>query len=120
MGRKILLTFVMAACLCSMPTIAVSAAQNPNTPAPAAAADKEWQKLQETWDSLSKKQKEQLYKAREAIDKADCNFIDKAVEHNLLEKEIGDKMKEHIKARSAAIRQEGDIPIFRRTIRQKQ
>ncbi|MCL2400571.1 MAG: hypothetical protein FWC91_12605 [Defluviitaleaceae bacterium] len=124
MGKKFLLTLVMATCLCAMPTIAVSAAQatqNPGMPAPASSsADEEWQKLQNTWDALSKKQKEQLYKAREAIDKADCNFIDKAVECNLLEKEIGEKMKEHIKARTAAIRQEGDIPIFRRAIRQKQ
>lgn len=84
-----------------------------------ASVEMEWQRLNDTWQNLSKRQREQLYKAREAVDKADCNFIDKAVEFKLIDKEIGERMKEHIKARTARIRQDGDLPMFRRGIKQK-
>jgi len=85
-------------------------AQNPNQ----RSAEMEWQRLYEQWQALPQKQKDRMYKAREAVDKADCNFIDQAVESKLLDPEIGKKMKEHIKARTERIKEEGDIPMFRR------
>jgi len=78
------------------------------------SAEMEWQRLYEQWQALPQKQKDRMYKAREAVDKADCNFIDQAVECKLLDPEIGKKMKEHIKARTERIKEEGDLPMFRR------
>lgn len=119
-SEKFLLTFAIALCICMLPSFnaAAKSAEDKST-APPASVEMEWQKLQETWQNLSKRQKEQLYKAREAVDKADCNFIDKAVDCNLIDKQIGERMKEHIRARTARIRQDGDLPVFRRGVRQK-
>ena len=121
MTKKLLLSLAMAACICVMPAFSASAENQQNTEMPKrpASIEMEWQRLHDTWQNLSKRQKEQLYKAREAVDKADCNFIDKAVEFELIDKQIGERMKEHIKARTARIRQDGDLPMFRRGIRQK-
>ena len=138
MAKKYVLALAAALCICIMPSFSAQAEKpkpassaapasptasatlaTPTTPASPASIEMEWQRLNETWQNLSKRQKEQLYKAREAVDKADCNFIDKAVECKLIDKQIGDRMKEHIKARTARIRQDGDIPMFRRGIRQK-
>jgi len=118
MTKKFLIGLALAACICVLPAIDVSA-ENTEVPKRPASVEMEWQKLHDTWQNLPKKQKEQLYKAREAVDKADCNFIDKAVECQLIDKQIGERMKEHIKARTARIRQDGDIPMFRRGMRQK-
>ena len=118
MPKKLLISLVLVACTCVLPAISVSA-ENIETPKRPASVEMEWQKLHDTWQNLSKKQKEQLYKAREAVDKADCNFIDKAVEFELIDKQIGERMKQHIKARTARIRQDGDLPMFRRGMRQK-
>ena len=113
--KKFYLTAAMVLCVCIMPSLSVSAEENlPNRPA---SVEMEWQKLNETWQNLPQRQKDQLYKAREAVDKADCNFIDKAVEAQLLDKQIGERMKEHIKARTTRIRKDGDLPMFRRGIR---
>ncbi|MCL2421235.1 MAG: hypothetical protein FWD03_05195 [Defluviitaleaceae bacterium] len=121
MVKKLLLSLAMAACICVMPVLSVAAenAENTKMPERPASIEMEWQRLHDTWQNLSKRQKEQLYKAREAVDKADCNFIDKAVEFELIDKQIGERMKDHIKARTARIRQDGDLPMFRRGIRQK-
>jgi len=121
MTKKLILSLVMAACICVIPAFSVSAEDKGNAEAPKrpASIEMEWQRLHDTWQNLSKRQKEQLYKAREAVDKADCNFIDKAVEFELIDKQIGERMKEHIKARTARIRQDGDLPMFRRGIRSK-
>ena len=121
MLKKFLLTATLAACICMAPCHAVSAQANDNAAGQnrPASIEMEWQRLNDTWQGLTKRQREQLYKAREAVDKADCNFIDKAVEHQLIDKQIGERMKEHIKARTARIRQDGDLPMFRRGIRQK-
>ena len=112
-----------AAFIAEVPQISLSAEQAPSqAPNPAsspATIEMEWQRLHDTWQNLPKRQKDQLYKAREAVDKADCNFIDKAVDCGLLDKQLGDRMKEHIKARTARIREDGDIPMFRRGVRPK-
>ena len=115
--KKYLLPVAMALCVSAVPSISLSAQDVPNQPA---SVEMEWQKLNETWNNLSTRQKDQLYKAREAVDKADCNFIDKAVKLELIDKQIGERMKEHIKARTARIRQEGELPVFRKAIRHKQ
>ena len=86
-------------------------------PAPSNSAEAEIEKLYETWQNLTQKQKDQLYKAREAVDKADCSFIDKAANFELIDKEVAEKMKEHIKARTDRIKNDGDLPMFRRGIR---
>ena len=113
------LAALIISCVFSViPCVTVFAAE-PGIQKRPASVEMEWQRLNETWQNLSKRQKEQLYKAREAVDKADCNFIDKAVDLKLLDKEIGDRMKEHIKARTARIREDGDLPMFRRGIKQK-
>ena len=118
MAKKYLLAMVAAICLCTIPSFTASAQETEGQQRPV-SVEMEWQRLNETWQKLSKRQKEQLYKAREAVDKADCNFIDKAVDCGLIDKEIGKRMKEHIKARTERIRQDGDLPMFRRGIRQK-
>ena len=118
MSRKYLMALAAALCICAMPNLTVSAGAAEAQKRPA-SVEMEWQRLNETWQNLPKRQKDQLYKAREAVDKADCNFIDKAVDSKLIDKEIGERMKEHIKARTARIRQDGDLPMFRRGIRQK-
>ena len=118
MKRKLLIGLMLTACICILPATNAFA-ENTETPKRPASVEMEWQKLNDTWQNLPKKQKEQLYKAREAVDKADCNFIDKAIEFNLIDKQIGERMKEHIKARTARIRQDGDLPMFRRGMRQK-
>ena len=114
MAKRYLLSFMIAACICCISSVSVSAEEGQHP----ATMETEWQKLHETWDGLSKRQKESLYKAREAVDKADCNFIDRAVKLELIEKQIGDRMKEHIKARTAQIRQAEELPMFRRGMRQ--
>ena len=126
MAKKYLAVFLVALC-CFVPSISVSAESPAQAPAVKdeiqkrpASIEMEWQKLNETWQNLSKRQKEQLYRAREAVDKADCNFIDKAVDCNLIDKEIGERMKDHIKARTERIRQDGDLPMFRRGVRKAQ
>jgi len=118
MTKKFLIGLALTTCICVWPTIHVLA-ENAETPRRPASVEMEWQKLHDTWQNLPKRQKEQLYKAREAVDKADCNFIDKAVECQLIDKQIGERMKEHIKARTSRIRQDGDLPMFRRGMRQK-
>jgi len=117
MLRKLILLAAVAACFAALPSFRASAEGVPQ--APATSVEMEWQKLNETWQSLPQRQKDQLYKAREAVDKADCKFIDKAAELNLINKEIGERMKEHIKARTARIREDGDLPMFRKGIRQQ-
>ena len=118
MFKKFLLSLAIAACIIMVPAFSVSAEEAETSKRPA-SVEMEWQRLHDTWQNLSKRQKEQLYKAREAVDKADCNFIDKAVEHGLIDKQIGERMKEHIKARTAHIRENSDIPMFRRGVRSK-
>lgn len=119
MLKKYLLTSAMALCISIIPALCVSAKSPEEGPMRPASVEMEWQKLNETWQNLSQRQKDQLYKAREAVDKADCNFIDKAVDFKLIDEQIGDRMKEHIKARTARIRQDGDLPMFRRGVRQQ-
>ena len=118
MVKKFLMSIIIATSICMIPAFTVSA-ENADMPKRPASVEMEWQRLHDTWQNLSKRQKEQLYKAREAVDKADCNFIDKAIEHGLIDKQIGERMKEHIKARTARIRQDGDLPMFRRGVRSK-
>jgi len=116
---KLLLALTLAAFISLTPSFSLSAQEDAtNTPA-TTAIEMEWQRLHETWQNLPKRQKDQLYKAREAVDKADCNFIDKAVDCGLLDKQIGERMKEHIKARTARIKEDGDIPMFRRGVKSK-
>ena len=79
-----------------------------------ASIEMEWQRLQETWEKLPKAKKDQLYKAREAVDKADCAFIDKAASLKLIDEKIAERMKEHIKTRTSRIKESGEIPVFRR------
>ena len=112
--KKFLFALATAMCICMLPAANVSASPND---APRAVQN-EWQRLQDTWEALSQKEKNKLYKAREAIDKADCNFIDKAVESNLIEKELGERMKEHIKARTERMRKDGSFPVQRHPGRQ--
>lgn len=119
MLKRYLLPLVVATAVFVLPSVSVSAAETAEPAKRPASVEMEWQRLNETWQNLSKRQKEQLYKAREAVDKADCAFIDRAVEHGLIDKQIGERMKEHIKARTERIRQDGDLPMFRRGIRQK-
>jgi len=117
--RKIILALALAAFITMMPSFSLAAQDDTsNAPTPT-AIEMEWQRLHDTWQNLPKRQKDQLYKAREAVDKADCNFIDKAVDLGLLDKQIGERMKEHIKARTARIKEDGDIPMFRRGVRSK-
>jgi len=115
-----MLTLALATLISIAPSFSL-AAQEDTTSAPAPTAiEMEMQRLHDTWQNLPKRQKDQLYKAREAVDKADCNFIDKAVDCGLLDKQIGERMKEHIKARTARIKEDGDIPMFRRGVKSKQ
>jgi len=130
-NKKVALAVLAAAFVAATPQIGLNASEAPSQvpvqTAPGQDASQqsqssiemEWQRLHDTWQNLPKRQKDQLYKAREAVDKADCNFIDKAVECGLLDKQIGERMKEHIKARTARIREDGDIPMFRRGLRAK-
>jgi len=127
-NRKVLVALSMAAFISLMPSFSLAAQEVPSpgpSPSPSptttvqTAVEMEWQRLHDTWQNLPKRQKDQLYKAREAVDKADCYFIDKAVDCGLLDKQIGDRMKEHIKARTARIKEDGDIPMFRRGVRSK-
>lgn len=117
MAKKYLLALAAALCICIAPSLTANAEEQ--EPTRRTSVEMEWQRLNETWQNLPERQKNQLYKAREAVDKADCNFIDKAVEAGLIEKEIGDRMKQHIKARTERIKQDGDLPMFRRGMRQK-
>ena len=119
MFRKYLLTSAIVLCISMIPALNVSAEGSQEVPMRQASVEMEWQRLNETWQNLSQRQKDQLYKAREAVDKADCNFIDKAVDFKLVDKQIGERMKEHIKARTARIRQDGELPMFRRGVRQQ-
>jgi len=114
--KKYLLSLGMALCLCLIP-LAVSAEEQAKPQERPASIEMEWQRLNETWNNLSDRQKNQLYKAREAVDRADCKFIDRAVDHKLIDKEIGERMKDHIKNRSARIRESGDLPMFHRGVR---
>ena len=116
--KKYLLAGIIAACVCGGASVNVFA-EPVEAPVHQQSAEMEWQKLHETWQNMSKRQKDQLYKAREAVDKADCNFIDRAIEFNLIDKEIGEKMKTHIRARTERIKQDGDLPMFRRGIKQR-
>ena len=77
-------------------------------------ADREWQRLQEVWDALPKNKKEQLYKAMEGVDKADLNFIKKAAELQLLSPEAAESMRDYIKGRTARIREDGGLPMYRK------
>ena len=117
-NRKYLLTLLMAMCICMLPNLHASAQESEAAKRPA-SIEMEWQRLNETWQNLPKKQREQLYKAREAVDKADCNFIDKAIDSKLIDKEVGERMKKHIKARTERIRHDGDLPMFRRGVKSK-
>ena len=118
--KKYLLTLFAALCICMLPSLTAKAEdpQGAEHKRPA-SVEMEWQRLNETWQNLPKRQKEQLYKAREAVDRADCNFIDKAVDCKLIDKEIGERMKKHIKARTERIKQDGDLPMFRRGMKPK-
>ena len=134
---NVLQSTAMALCLAATPVLGMMATEtappeNPPavvSPAPAAPApapeapqakpqfqqeaEQEWQRLQEVWDALPKRQKEQLYKAMEGVDKADLNFIDKAAELNLLTPEVAEKMREYVKGRTARIREDGGLPMYR-------
>ena len=112
--KKFLLVLAATMCVCILPAANVSASPN-EVPR---GAHSEWQRLQETWEALPQREKNKLYKAREAIDKADCNFIDKAVESKLIEKELGDRMKDHIKSRTERMRKDGSFPVHRHSGRQ--
>jgi len=114
---KLLLALALAAFISLAPSFSLAAQEDATSNQ--TAIEMEWQRLHETWQNLPKRQKDQLYKAREAVDKADCNFIDKAVDCGLLDKQIGERMKEHIKARTAHIKEAGDIPMFRRGVKSK-
>ena len=117
---KLMLILALTAFISIVPSLSLAAqADATSTPTPT-AIEMEMQRLHDTWQNLPKRQKDQLYKAREAVDKADCNFIDKAVDCGLLDKQIGERMKEHIKARTARIKEDGDIPMFRRGVKSKQ
>ena len=121
--KKYLLTLAIAACICIAPNMKVSAqGENalPQATVTKVTMEMEWQRLNETWQNLSEREKGKLYKAREAVDKADCNFINKAVELKLIEKEIGERMKEHIKSRTQRIKEDGELPMFRKGIKGKQ
>ena len=116
---KLMMALALAACISLTPSFSLSAQADAAGTATPTAIEMEWQRLHETWQNMPKRQKDQLYKAREAVDKADCNFIDKAVDCGLLDKQIGERMKEHIKARTARIKEDGDIPMFRRGVKSK-
>ena len=121
MKKKHLVALVTVAYMCLTPNVIAFAkpAESAEGHMRPASIEMEWQRLNDTWQSLTNKQKEQLYKAREAADKADCKFIDKIVDCKLIDEEIGERMKDHIKARTTRIRQDGDLPMFYRGVQQK-
>ena len=132
MKKQIVKSTAMALCLTCVAPMAGMFSENIETPPPAPPpvvtpapaptaipqfqqeAEKEWQRLQEVWESLPKNKKEQLYKAMEAVDKADLNFIEKAADLKLITPEVAAKMREYIKGRTARIREDGGLPMYRK------
>ena len=74
--RKILLAICLSAFICMMPSFSLAAEDTPGAKMPA-AIEMEWQRLHDTWQNLPKRQKDQLYKAREAVDNATVILLTK-------------------------------------------
>ncbi|MDF2537211.1 MAG: hypothetical protein K0S76_232 [Herbinix sp.] len=83
------------------------------------AYKKKMKEANQKWDTLSSKQKEEVYALIENKMKAEINIMDKLVDYGVMTKEDADAIKNHMTAKFKKIKDNGEFPLMRMKDREK-